>query len=54
VARLLSLLEDLMLHALDVLSVIIALVFLVLSTSGMVGFALVNKGGRPPSDRPFI
>ena len=54
VARLLSLLEDFMLHALDVLSVIIALLFLVVSTGGMVGFALVNKGGRPRSDGPFI
>lgn len=54
VARFLSLLEDFMLHALDVLSVIIALLFLVVSTAGMVGFALVNKGGRPRSDGPFI
>jgi len=56
VARLLSLLEDFMLHALDVLSVIIALVFFVVSTGGMAGFALVTKGGRQRSDgsEPFI
>ena len=39
-----------MLHVLDVLSVIIALAYLVVSTGGMVGFALVNKGGRQRAD----
>jgi hypothetical protein len=56
VARLIGLLEDFMLHTLDVLSVIIAVGYVVISTGSMVGFALVNRGGKQGSDgsEPFI